>query len=301
MTNYRRYQPYRRNYRASRRPWLYLGWAAVALILLLLLRNTIGGEDSGGTNDNTNGSITLANSGNENRNSSTGASSTPTIAGRNITTKECTKAISQATPQGQYVAVTLDGGGITGDALKVLDVIKERQIPVTLFISGKWSEDNAEIVKAYAEANIEVFSRGYARDPYTSLAKEKVAADVEKAEAAILDVTGKVPKPFLRPPQRAVNDDLVRQLRTLGYCTTFWTVDALDANEGITVDESKQRVIDRLENGAIIRMLVNSDIAVELLPVLTDEIKAKGYTLVTLRDLLRQPEGTNTNANVNSN
>ncbi len=298
MTNYRRYRPYRQGYRPGQRPWAVVGWVVVGLIALVLVRNAIGGKSS---NDNTNDGITLAGNANGNTNGNVNAARTPTIAGRELSTKDCPKSVSLGTTEGAYVALTLDGGGIIGDASKALDVLKEKDAAATLFVTGKWAEDNAEIVKAYAEANIDVFNHSYGHQSFIGLSAAKIDEDLTKAEAAILDVTGKSTKPYFRPPLGDVDEASLKELRSQGYCAILWTVDAMDWKEGITVDESKSRVIERLKKGAIIMLQANSDIAVALLGPLVDEIRSQGYTLVPLRDLLRQSETATSQSNANAN
>lgn len=300
MTNYRRYRPYRQGYRSGQRPWTVVGWVVVGLVALILVRNAIGGKSN--NNQNINDGITLASNanGNVNGNANVNASSTPEISGRELSTKDCAKGISQGVTDKAYVALTLDGGGIVGDAQKVLDVLKEKEVPATLFVTGKWVEDNAEVVKAYAESNIEVFNHSYGHQSFIGTSAEKIDADLTKAESAILDVTGKSTKPYFRPPLGDVDEASLKEMRKQGYCAILWTVDAMDWKEGITVDEAKSRVLERLKKGAIIMLQANSDIAAALVGPLVDEIRGQGYTLVSLRDLLRQSGTAGTLSN-NSN
>lgn len=292
MSNYQRYRPYRHAYRSSSQRRQLLGWGIAGLVVVILVWNGVSGS-SGNKNSNTNGSgITLANS-----NTSTAGS--PAISGPELSTQDCTTPIAFATVDQPYVSITLDTGGIVGDADKVLDKIVAEKIPVTLFVTGPWAETNAELVKRYSDAGIDVFNRGYARTSYDDLAKDKLAADIEKAETAILDATGKPTKPYLRPPFGTVKDTTLTELRRLGYCDIYWTVDALDIADGATVDDSTARVSRALRKGAIVLMHANSDIAVELLPALATEIRSKGYTLVALRDLLRSNGNTSQTSNAN--
>lgn len=293
MSNYRRYQPYRKHYQPSRGRWSIVGWIVVGIVLLILIRNGIGGSKQAGDGDAAKkDEISLVN-GNANTNAVA-----PLIAGKEITTKDCTKAISQASTTKSFVALTLDGGGsIIGDAVKVLDVLKEKNAAATLFVTGKWAEDNVDVVKAYSDANIDVFNHSYAHDSYNGLTGEKIVADLEKAEAAIQDVTLKSTKPYFRPPFGDINDTAITEIRRQGYCAILWTVDAADWKDGATVDGSKEIVLKRLKNGAIVMLQANSDIAKDLVGPLVDEIRGQGYTLVPLRDLLRKPESS---ANANS-
>lgn len=301
MSNYQRYQPRRRSYRSSSRRWNVVGWGVAILVVVVLVWNGLfGGSDDGkNKNDNRNAEITLAGS-NANSNSNTNAS-TPGIDGRELTTRDCTRAISTVTTDKPYVALTLNAGGIVGDAKQLADVLKQNNIPATLFVTGPWAEEQAEAVKAYADAGIDVWSRGYNRTAYTTLTATQIGTDLEKADAAIIDAAGKSAKPYVRPPGD-VSDGVLTALKAAGYCPILWTVDALDIQNNATVESSVSRVTKALKNGAIILMAANSDLAVELAPAIATAVKDEGFTIVPLRDLLRvKATSTTTNSNANAN
>lgn len=296
MTNYRRYQPYRqRSTAGGGRLFKLVGWAAVGIVIIILVRNGLSGGST--TNQNAAGDeIRLANG---NSNTNTALSSTPPeLTGRELSTADCARPISVASVDGPYVAVTLDGGGIIGDALTLVEVVKSKQVPVTLFSTGKWAEDNAEVVKAYTDAGADVFGHSYSHPSFKGLEDERVDTELTKAEAAIFDVTGQTTKPYFRPPFGDYDTASLAEARKQGYCMILWTVDAEDWKNGATVDGAKTRVIEALKDGAIVMLQANSDIVVDLLGPLVDEIRGKGYTPVKLRDLLRASASTgSSNAN----
>lgn len=269
------------------------------VVFILLWNGFRGSPENDKKKANRNAEITLAGT---NGNTNTSAQS---ILGHELTTKDCTKAISSATTTESKVSLTLDAGGIVGDARKLIDVLKTEEIPAALFATGTWAVENAEIVKAYADAGFDVFSRGNDRTAYTDLTKEKISADLDKAEAAIVDDTGLTPKPYLRPPGGAVDATVIAAVRSLGYCPILSTVDALDIETSATIESGVARVQKALKKGAIIVVHANSDLALELVPALAKMVKDEGYSFATLRDLLRvttpATTSTNTNSAINAN
>jgi peptidoglycan/xylan/chitin deacetylase (PgdA/CDA1 family) len=300
MTNYQRYQPRRSSYRSSGRQWSVVGWSAAGLIVIVLAWNGLAGpkKDDGSSKKNRNVEITLAGT-NDNVNTNTDTTP-PVVNGRELTAKDCSQAISVASTDSPFVALTLDAGGsIAGDAKNLVNVLKQQNIPATLFATGPWAEQQAEIVKAYSDAGFDVFNRGYGTTSYATLTKDQIDTDLTKAETAIVDVTSETTKPYFRPPLGDVNDAAAAELKRQGYCPIVWTVDAQDTKDGMAVVDSVSRVSKALKRGAIILMHANSDIALELVPALATEIKDRGYTLVSLRDLLRVT-ATSTSLNTNS-
>ncbi len=282
MSNYRRFSPYRQHYRSGSQSFRYVGWIVVAIIIILLVKNVF--LNGSGTTSDTNGDgVSLA----TNDNANTGAASTPKLSGEELSTKECPRAISRASVDGHYVALTVDGGGIIGDAGKVLEALSAKKVPATMFATGKWADDNAALVKSYHDAGFDVFSHSYSHPSFKGLAVDKIDAELEKADTAIKAATGASTKPYFRPPFGDTDSASIAESRSQGYCTILWTVDSQDWKTGITVDEAKTRVLDKLVDGAIIVIQANSDIGPDLVGPLVDEVQAKGYTFVTLRDLLR--------------
>jgi len=297
MTNYQRYQPYRRSYRSAGRRWSVLGWGVAAVVVVILIWNGLTGGPAS-PDENSEVQITLANAnGNANGNVNAAAAE-PGV--REITSADCRQAISTADTDQPRVALTLDASGIAGDAEQLVGVLTSNDIPATVFAAGPFAEQQAGILKAYSDAGIDVLNRGYARSSYVGMTSDAIEADIAKADDAIQAATGKRTAPYFRPPFGGVNATVTAAVKAAGYCPILWTVDTLDVADGSTVANSVSRATSALKNGAIILMHVNSDIALELAPALAQKIKDEGYTLVTIRDLLRtEPGQTTQNANAN--
>lgn len=300
MSNYRRYQPYRQRSSQGPRPLKLVVWAGVGVILIILIQNAFrGGSD---TNQNANGNeeITLVN-GTAPTNASP-TTSTAVLPGRTLTPDDCPRLLSTASVDGAYVSLTLNASGIIGDARQAAALLKEKNVPVTLFPTGKWAEDNAEVVRAYVDAGFDVFNRSYANRSYPDLTVQEIRTDLEKAETAIRDVTGVSTKPYFRPPFGNMSDEALVEIRRQGYCAISWTVDSQDWRDGATVEDTKARVLDRLRDGAVILLQANSDIALPLIGPLVDEVRGKGYTFVALDELFRQTgEAASSNVNAAAN
>jgi peptidoglycan/xylan/chitin deacetylase (PgdA/CDA1 family) len=119
-----------------------------------------------------------------------------------------------------------------------------------------------------------------------------VRDDLEHADRVISGITGRTTKP-LWSASDGYRDDRVRGIAaSIGYRPIYITLDSLDWTQDATADSVYNRVMQRVENGAIIQMHFDSPTTVNstavALPRLIDDLRAQGYTLVTITDLLTQ-------------
>ncbi|HEX2173628.1 MAG TPA: polysaccharide deacetylase family sporulation protein PdaB, partial [Dehalococcoidia bacterium] len=77
---------------------------------------------------------------------------------------------------------------------------------------------------------------------------------------------------------------------SLGYRPIFWTLDSGDWRENATAADVSRRVLDGAVNGAIIVMHTDSprtaDTIAPVLPDIIDGLRAQGYRLVTVTELV---------------
>lgn len=292
MDNYRRYQPYRTRRDLNPVPWVrrLVVLAGIVLIVVFLARlgrseptsdsgNAPGGAGSGSAG-NVAPLLTVA-AGTTNGN--VNAATTPSI--RALTTAQCPVPVSRGVDRKQ-VALTFTAGTGPGQTERLRDLLKERGVPATFFVSGQWAEAHAELAKSLADAGFTIGNVTHDRTDPTTLTAAQLTEQLDKADAAIQAATGRSSKPYFRPPQGQQNADVVATAKTAGYCTILWTVDAFDWQDGQTVDGAIERVRDRGGSGAIIVLQVASDLVVDIIPKLVDDLKAQGYTLVSLDALL---------------
>jgi len=303
MSNYRQYSRYRQHYQPGHRLVKTAGWVAVIIVLGFLVKNVFSGH-SDSKNMNTNAEVALADDANSNVN---GSSSGPTIEGRDLMVGDCAQPISRKTTDQPYVSLTLDGNGIVGNASAVLNKLKEKNVPATLFASGAWANDalmgddsKTRVVTAFHDAGYDVFNHSNTHASFKTLAKATADEELLKADQTISALTGTSTKPFFRPPFGDYDQASLTEARNQGYCMILWTVDSLDWKTGITVDEAIANVTVGLKNGAIIVLQANSDIGKDLIAPLVDAVRAEGYTFVSLKNLLRQTGAATTYTNTNA-
>jgi len=197
-------------------------------------------------------------------------------------------AIASTRTEKKVVALTFDHSWGNTFTPSILDTLKKNNIKATFFIMGPWAQKYPDVAKRMVADGHEIASHGYRHQNYGDMTREWVKEDIEKSHALIKEVTG-VDAKLIRPPNGHYSKQSLQVADELGYRTIIWSIDSLDwKNPGrdVIVD----RVVKRLKPGGIILMHA-SDTPVqtaEALPILIEKIKAQGYEIVTVGELLDQ-------------
>ena len=195
-------------------------------------------------------------------------------------------AIAGTRTEQKVVALTFDHSWGNTFTPSILDTLKENDVKVTFFIMGPWAKKYPDVAKRMVTDGHEIASHGYRHQNYGDMTREWITEDLQKSQAMIKDVTGVEPK-LLRPPNGHYSQQSLKVTEEMGYKTIIWNIDSLDwKNPGR--DVIVERVMKRLKPGGIILMHA-SDTPIqtaEALPILLEKIKAEGYKIVTVSELL---------------
>ena len=193
-------------------------------------------------------------------------------------------------PDRADVALVFNGGAGYVPGLAILDTLASKQFRATFFVMGWWAERHPDELKLIADGGHEIGSHGHSIFDLTQASDAAVRDDLESADAAISAVTGKTTRP-LWSPSAGYRDQRVRNIAaSLGYRPIYWTLDSGDWTETATADAVYQKVMANVSNGAIVVMHFDSPTTVRspaaVLPALIDDLRAAGYRLVTVSQLV---------------
>lgn len=191
------------------------------------------------------------------------------------------------------------GKAKTYDNVAVRQVLRATRTPATFFFTGMWAETYPQAAREIAHDPLfEVEDHSYDHSGFeqpcyglASLPEARKAADIERAQAAILLVTGVTPRYFRFPGGCEHTQDLTL-VRKLGLVPLGWDVisgDAGQSNPGIVI----RNVLRQTRDGSIIVMHSHggkAPVTALALPAIIAGLKARGLTFVKVTDLL-QPSG----------
>ncbi|MYU26024.1 polysaccharide deacetylase family protein [Streptomyces sp. SID8352] len=186
--------------------------------------------------------------------------------------------------QAKCIALTFDAGP-SGNSARLLDVLAEKRVPATFFLLGaRHIDTRPELVRRMAAEGHEVASHTWTHRILTDAAPEEIREELERTNKAIVRLTGRRPT-LMRPPQGRTDDTVHAVSRDLGLSEVLWTVTAKDYR---TTDPGliTERVLDQASRDGIILLHDIYDGTVPAVPGIIDALTARGYTFVTVPQLL---------------
>ncbi len=192
------------------------------------------------------------------------------------------------------VALTFDAGANANGVPSILATLAGREAPGTFFLTGAFVDAFPTASRTIAAA-YPIGNHTQNHKDLTQLTTDGMNVEIRTGAASILRVTGVDPRPYFRFPYGAVNARTIATANAECYVPFRWTVDSWGwkgTAGGMSPDEVQRRVVGALRPGAIVLMHVGSNpddgttFDADALPRIIDEIRAQGYTLVTLEHVL---------------
>ncbi len=196
-------------------------------------------------------------------------------------------------PRGRgRVALTFDGGGPADPAPRILEVLREHDLRVTIFLTGRWAEEHPDLVRQMVREGHELGNHTYGHLDLRTLEDDQILDEFLRTEAILRDLAGVSSRPFFRPPFGARDGRVLALAARAGYLSVYWTLDSLDSvPPAKTVDDLVARVADpnRDLDGAIVLLHLGSPATAEALPRILEALQGRGYEIVTVSELLYGP------------
>lgn len=188
----------------------------------------------------------------------------------------------------KVVALTFDINWTEKDNIySILDTLDKYNVKGTFFIIGFWvtyNDENISKLKAINERGHEIGNHSYKHLSFTSIGEDKIKEELKKTDEVIKEYTGVEPKLF-RFPSGDYNTQSVRLVVNEGYIPIQWDVDSVDWKE-LGADVEYKRVMDNVKPGSIILFHNNAKYTPENLDRIISELTKKGYSFVTVSDLV---------------
>lgn len=201
-------------------------------------------------------------------------------------------AIYKVQTDEKIVALTFDISWGTKVPGPIMDILKDKDVKSTFFLSGPWVKKYPEFPKRLAAEGHEIASHGNEHVNYGDRSSEWVKSDMMTAHESIKEVTGVSPR-LIRTPNGHWNDMVLNTAQELDYKVIQWSDDSLDWMKDRSVDQIINRVLEKAHPGAIILMHASDtcDRTPAALPAVIDGLREKGYKLVTVSELLKHGPG----------
>jgi len=207
----------------------------------------------------------------------------------------------------QAVALTFDNGPIEPYTSEILDILTSYGVKATFFISGENVELYPETVKRIIDEGHIIGNQSYSDDALGTFT-ERDSEDLKAAQEIIFKTAGVSPHLY-RPPHGVKTPWELENVEELGMVPITWSVsvnkfDDEEILDKVSLQEDIEEIASEVEPGEIIRLYYDNEkedgkadpdycSLVETLPLIIEELQGKGYSLVTVPELLDVPAYNN--------
>ena len=182
-------------------------------------------------------------------------------------------------------ALTFDDGPDPTYTPQILKILKQKNAPATFFMVGKMVRAHASTGRLVAQAGHSIGNHTWShgkrpRDP---------RAEVERTDAIIQKDLGITSRLF-RPPYGIRNNGLASAASARGEDVILWSSDSNDWNHHTSAARIHANVMKNAHSGGIALMHDgggNRSATVSALPGLIDALRARGFKLVTVPELMK--------------
>lgn len=204
------------------------------------------------------------------------------------------KASHQGNASNRQIALTFDDGPhplYTPEVLKLLDRYNAK---ATFFCIGNHVSQHPEIVKKIHDAGHTVGNHSYSHAQTIDFhGKRSWLDELQQTDDAIAQAIGRKPR-FFRPPYGVTTPHLANAIRKSGHHVVGWRVRPYDTQESRSPNRIAQNILRKVKPGAIILLHDTHDRIVPVLEQLLPELYQRGYTLVTVAELIDKHAYTET-------
>jgi peptidoglycan/xylan/chitin deacetylase (PgdA/CDA1 family) len=196
------------------------------------------------------------------------------------------------------VALTFDACSLKkGDHVDqgVLDTLEHLQVPATLFLGGKWMEDDADVVSKLSQnPSFELGSHSYLHPHFLKMKDQAIEEEVSKSQADFEKLVGHKATLF-RTPYAEIDARVANLLIKDGLTPVQYDLASGDPDKNFDKKRLTKYVLKHVQPGSIVVMHINGHgwHTAEALPDIVTSLRAQGYELVRVSDLISPPAAAN--------
>jgi len=171
---------------------------------------------------------------------------------------------------------------------KVIDILLREKTTATLFLSGRWVEKNPEKVKFLAaQPQFEIANHAFWHPHLLEKDNDRILRELKRTQAIIKKMTGRTPH-YFRPPYGEVDERVAAIAQNAGLTTIQYDIASGDPDVGLSPQRIIRSILRDAKGGSIIVFHMNRKgvHTAEVLPDIIDGLRKKGFTLVTVGELL---------------
>ena len=190
--------------------------------------------------------------------------------------------IRRGNPAARKIALTFDIEIDDKTLFQILDILRQRGLHGTFFVTGRWVTAFPDAARAIVAAGHEISNHSLTHPFFSRIGLDGAAAEIEQTEKLIHEITGVSSRPYFRFPYGDFTAATAALVAREGYVAYHWSAD--DPAIAGWIDWAAQHPADA--NGGILLMHGRPE-TVANLPGWLDRLAAQGLEVATLTETLR--------------
>lgn len=180
---------------------------------------------------------------------------------------------------GKKIAITFDDGPHASNTMKLLNILSAGGAKASFFASGSEAERHPELIKEISSRGHEIGNHSYLHRRISDIGMGDYTSSIDKTSALIGYA------PLFRPPYGEISLPLIKFILGSKLKYAGWTVDSRDS-----YNKNKEKLAMSMRNrkiasGDIILFHEDYDTTVSAMPDIIDDLKSRGFKLVTVSEL----------------
>ena len=187
----------------------------------------------------------------------------------------------------KVIYLTFDAGYENGNVAKVLDVLKQEQVPAAFFILGHLIEKNSDLVKRMAEEGHTVCNHTVRHKNMSRMDDEAFLRELRELEALYEERIGGKLASYYRPPEGTFSRRNLECANANGYRTVFWSFayPDWDNQKQMPPERAKEIILENAHNGEVMLLHPTSATNAAILGDVIRALREQGYRFGTLDEL----------------
>jgi len=207
----------------------------------------------------------------------------PDVGAVNKSIIEKYDGICMGNAEQKYIYLTFDNGYEAGYTEKILEVLKQNEVPATFFLTAHYINSEPELVQRMIDEGHIIGNHTVNHKSMPDIDNETIKKEVMELHTAVYEKFGYEMK-YIRPPKGEYSERTIAYTNTLGYKTIMWSFAYDDWDEAKQGREEygKKKILDNLHNGEVMLLHGTSKDNSNILDECIKEIKKLGYQFKSL-------------------
>jgi len=201
-------------------------------------------------------------------------------------------AITVEDPNVPAVYLTFDEGYENGYTAQILDVLKEKNVRATFFITLAYLNSSPELVQRMIDEGHTVGNHTAFHPSMPKVKLDRAYREVKQLHDAVLSRFGYEMK-YFRFPMGESSDRTLALVQEMGYTSVFWSFAYMDWDPEKQPEpaSSRQKIVSYAQPGTVYLLHAVSKTNADILGDVIDDIRAAGLAVTTFGvDYVPEPE-----------